>query len=148
MSSYLYSLPCFFVKMEIQKNLAGMLTHVASTMSLKLSLFALYLRLFNVSRSTRHAVYAGSAAVALFYAGFAAAVLALCTPMLRAERGFSAGVARRCEASDDARIVPLLTFNIVSDVYVFALPVRIVWRLQLHVRRKVAISALFLVGLL
>jgi hypothetical protein len=124
-----------------------MLTHVASTLSLKLSLFALYLRLFDVSRSTRHAVYVGVAAVALFYGGFAVALLALCVP-LRAERGFAAAATKRCEATDGARVVALLAFNIVSDVYLFALPVRVVWRLQLPVRRKFALSALFLMGLL
>ncbi|MCJ1346583.1 hypothetical protein MMC31_004801, partial [Peltigera leucophlebia] len=39
-------------------------------------------------------------------------------------------------------------FNIVSDFYVLVLPLPVVWKLQLPLRKKIAVSAVFMTGLL
>ncbi len=124
-------------------------------MFVRLSLLALYHRLFStVSRSTRRLIAAGSVLVVIFYPIMGFVMLGLCAPR-RGDKGSHGGggliaaqFARRCTRPDAARYYAMSSFNIASDVFLFALPVRLVWRLQLPARRKLAVSALFLVGLL
>jgi hypothetical protein len=117
-------------------------------MLVKLSLFAVYYRLFEASRSTRVAIFFGAGVVALFYTAFSAVLLALCVPR-RGEGALQAGAAPRCVSAEERRFVVLSTFNTASDVYLFVVPVRIVWGLrQLPRARKLALTALFLIGVL
>jgi hypothetical protein len=75
-------------------------------------------------------------------------MLGLCTPRYGDSGLNAAQVTWRCTRPDASRYYIMSTFNIASNVFLFALPVRLVWRLQMPARRKLAVSALFLVGLL
>ncbi len=126
----------------------------------KLSLFALYHRLFDVSRSTRVTIYIGSAVVALFYLASAALQLALCVPRRQsvAQRSRPLGLApspahevavpRYCPAGAQQRFIVQAAFSSASNLFLFFLPLRIVWRMRLATRRKMAATALFTTGLL
>jgi hypothetical protein len=117
-------------------------------MLVKLSLCALYWRLFaSGSPSTRRLVIAGSVVVALFYPIMAFVTLGLCAPR-GGETFRQAKMARRCTRPGASRFIIMSAFNIASDVFLFAVPVRVVARLQMPTRRKLAVCALFLVGLL
>ncbi len=118
-------------------------------MFVRLSLLALYHRLFSdASRSTRRLIAAGSVLVTLFYPTMAFVMLGLCAPR-HGDGGLNAAqFTRRCTRSDASRYYIMSSFNIASDVFLFVLPVRLVWRLQMPARRKLAVSTLFLVGLL
>ncbi len=132
------------------------------TTFLKVSLLLLYVRLFKVSRSTRCLAYGGLAVVTLFYTSWLAANLAFCVPRAggspgAAWAGDSFGRGRspsavvqlvRCSRDREALLWTQAIFSVISDAYVLAVPLRPVWRLQMPQRRKVAVSALFLAGLL
>ncbi len=118
------------------------------TMLVKLSLFALYYRLFaRASGLTRRLIYVGSVLVILFYPSLGFMVMGLCAPR-RGEDLVQAHESWRCRKLDGSRFHIMSAFNVASDVYLVALPVRNVWRLQMPTGRKVAVSALFLTGLL
>ncbi len=117
-------------------------------MLVKISILLLYLRLFGAgSATTRRLIYGGGAAVTLFYTAFVALQLALCLPR-RGESAGSSGTTRRCHGSWKPRYFAFSAFSIASDVYIVALPVRVVWRLHMDRRRKIAVTALFVMGLL
>jgi hypothetical protein len=116
-------------------------------MLVKLSILLLYLRLFRASTTTRRLIYGGAAAITLFYTAFAVLQLALCHPR-RGESVLGDSVARRCSGSWKRRFFAFPAFNIASDAYIVALPVRVVWRLQMDWRRKIAVTAVFVMGLL
>jgi hypothetical protein len=121
--------------------------YLLSIMFVKLSLLAFYHRLFaEASRSTEHLVAGASALVALFYPIMAIRALAVCLPR-RGESRLDAWYSRRCTGKGGC-FLAVAVFNIVSNLGLFALPVRVVWRLQMSRRRKVAICALFFVDLL
>jgi hypothetical protein len=122
----------------------------------------LYVRLFSVSRRTRCLAYGGLTIVTLFYTSWLAANLAFCVPRAggssgAAWSGDSFGRDRspsavvqlvRCSRDREALLWTQAIFSVVSDAYVLAVPLQPVWQLQMPLRRKVAVSALFLAGLL
>jgi hypothetical protein len=95
-------------------------------MLVQLSLFALYYRLFEASRSIRFAIYVGTAAVAGFYSAFLAVNLAQC--LLR--RGWSMLrilASRSCVRPEHRHFYVLSAFNAASDAHLVIIPVRVVW---------------------
>jgi hypothetical protein len=74
-------------------------------------------------------------------------MVALCAPRRR-ETPLRALMTKRCTRLDGSRFYALSAFNVASDVYLFAVPAFAVWSLQMRTRRKVAVCALFVVGLL
>jgi hypothetical protein len=115
-------------------------------MLVKLSLFALYYRLFALASTlTRRLVYVGSVLVILFYPSLSFMVVGLCAPR-RGKDVVQAHESWRCKSLDGSRFHIMSAFNVASDVYLVVLPVRNVWRLQMPRGRKVAVCALFLTG--
>ncbi len=96
-------------------------------MLVRLSLFALYHRVFDdASRSTRRLCVGGSVVVALFYPTMGFLMLGLCLPR-PGDGGYMAALAsRRCTRPNASRFYIMSSFNIASDVFLFALPLRIV----------------------
>ena len=60
---------------------------------------------------------------------------------------FNPRLQGRCVNINDAVIVTAC-INIGSDVSIFVLPLARIWRLQMPLRRKVGVSAIFAFGLL
>jgi hypothetical protein len=119
------------------------------SMFVRLSLLALYHRLFSdASRSIRYLIIAASVVVVVFYPTMGFLTFGLCAPR-PGDRGYwNAQATWRCMQLHRSSYYIMSSFNIASDLFLFALPVRIVWGLQMPARRKLAVSALFLVGLL
>jgi hypothetical protein len=133
---------------NLKKSNAGNTSFVTSIMLVQLSLFALYYRLFEASRSTRLAIYFGAAAVVVFYTGLLAVFLASCLPR-PGQSMLYAAAAPRCTKYEELRFYALSTFTVVSDAFLVAVPMRVVWGLrQLSTARKSALTAIFLHGLL
>jgi hypothetical protein len=78
---------------------------------------------------------------------FAAVVveLKICTP--RAKKGDPTIQGGSCNSVSEFRL-GLAMLNVVTDLVIIALPQRVIWRLYLPLKRKLALSALFLVGIL
>jgi hypothetical protein len=119
-----------------------------AAMLVRLSLLALYHRLFSdASRSTRHLIAASSVFMVLFYPALGFMTVGTCAPPPGDANYIKALQSWRCIRQHSSRYYLLSGFSIVSDVLLFVLPVRLVWGLQLPVQRKIAVSALFLVSL-
>jgi large subunit ribosomal protein L36e len=128
---------------ERKAALAMELLYVLIHILVKLSLFAMYQRLFaEASRSTKCLIAVGSALVALSYLAMFTALLALCVPRPGGDRR-SAWQHLHCGQRNGVYYAVTLV-NIASNLYMFVLPVRVVWRLQMSMRRRLGICALFL----
>lgn len=112
----------------------------------KLALFLLYYRIFALNSRTKFAIYLGIVVNCLFYIASAIAHLVLCIP--RPSDGWtSPRYAARCNKS---RVLDIIVgiFGLISDLYIFILPLPVLWRLQMPLKRKLGVMAIFLTGLM
>lgn len=111
----------------------------------KLSLFLLYLRIFSPDRRTRFFIYFGIACTFIVYMTTAITATALCA----ARKGESWPVALLSSRCSKAMAMTYIQgiFNVVSDFYVLILPIPVVWKLQLPLRKKIGVCAIFMTGL-
>lgn len=112
----------------------------------KLSLLLLYLRIFSPDRWTRLLIYLGIGVIFIYYTVTASILVGLCIPR-KGESWPRALLSSRCRDSMIMTYVQGI-FNIVSDLYVLVVPLPVVWKLQLPLRKKIGVSALFMSGLL
>lgn len=115
----------------------------ASTLSIKISIFLLYLRLFHVNQQFRHWTYFGILFCVLYtavYWGISTAIMIECdTPQ-------SHDVGLCTHASTTTLVIIIL--NVITDFYVLALPIGIVMRLNVKPSRRVGLIAVFSCGLM
>ena len=112
----------------------------------KVSLLLLYLRLFSPNRIIRYAIYFGVMANLVFYATTTIASGALCLPR-HGEAWLDSARTARCKRAL-AMYYPHGIFAVVSDFYIFIIPIPIVIKLNLPLRKKVGILAVFATGFL
>lgn len=114
---------------------------------LKLTLLLLYLQLFGPMRWLRISAYIGILLLTLFYVTFTIVMFVLSTPGIGqtwVTHAFSAQ-----EAYTQYHIsVPLAAVGFVFDVFLLILPLIAIARLQMPTKRKLAVSIIFLSGLL
>jgi hypothetical protein len=145
---------CWQLSAPRQKIFAEQLLWLFDAMLVKLALLSFYFRVFALaSRGARYAVLAAMGVVAVFYAGYAATLLAGCMPRRgvddhgHAMHRYVLGQAR-CTRLSSARWMALSLFNLASDVCLALVPVRLLWALQMPRLHKLGLSALFTLGLL
>ena len=56
--------------------------------------------------------------------------------------------AYSCQTEDSNVAIVQAGFNMVSDLYLLAIPLPLIWNLRLSASKKVGICAIFLTGLL
>lgn len=110
----------------------------------KLALFILYHRLFAVSGKTRIAIYLGAGVNTIFYVTSAVVLLVYCTPR-RGESYLSTKFASRCKSPTQLGLAQG-AFGLISDLYIYILPLPVLWRLQMAFRKKLGVMAIFLTG--
>ena len=108
----------------------------------KLTLLLLYFRLFSCSRWTAAAIYFGITATGVFYTATTVAYGIQCRP---GQKGLVA--SERCALKSDVTYAQG-AFGVVSDIYIFILPIPVIWGLQLSVSKKLGVAAIFLTGLM
>lgn len=113
----------------------------------KLSILLMYLRLFMPDRSTRTRTYYLTHFIIwcnmLFYLSIMVVTGCQCIPRRKI---WSPSVPGKC-VNPHAVLVVTAIINLISDFSILLLPIRSIWRLQLSLRRKLAISAVFATGL-
>jgi hypothetical protein len=141
MTTDLYA-PFFF-----QKMLVNVVVLNIAAIFVKLTLFYLYLRLFKPNRLTRYLVHGGIVAVVLFYVAANAAYVGMFVPR-PGEGGLlsNASMARLKKHHDVA--VAQGVFSAVSDIYMLAIPLQLVWQLHMSTSKKIGVSAVFMTGLM
>ena len=130
----------------IQKFIVVDLIYSPSILMAKLSLLLLYLEIFRPNIALRYLIYFGIVFISLFYTStwIAFAVFSIPKP------GQSLLVS--ILSPDTAKDIPLgITqgaINIVSDFYILCLPIPGVWKLQLPLKKRLGVIAIFMTGLL
>ena len=112
----------------------------------KLALFLLHFRIFSSHRKTRIGIYIGILIGFIFYTSTDIVYLILCIP----GRGISIqspGFGTQCAKATKMNYVYGI-FGVVSDVYIFILPLPVLWTLQMPLKRKLGVCACFGTGLM
>lgn len=110
------------------------------------SLLLLYLRIFGPKKSARYQIYICLAFSFCLYFVNIPVEAYYCAP--RAGKGWTlAEIAPKCKKTSYLAIIqgPL---NVLIDLFIFALPIPIVIRLQMSARKRLSVLAVFFTGLL
>ena len=90
--------------------------------------------------------YAGIIITGLFYFASMFAFLILCSPRNgHSQINYLTALASP-QCSSQTLSVTVGAVNVISDLYLVILPLPAVWSLQLPLRRKLGVSAMFLTG--
>ena len=112
----------------------------------KLSLLLLYLRIFRPNVRLRYCIYVSIGFICLFYCATFIAFAVLSIP----KRGQSQLAA--IVSVDTAKDIPLGTtqgaVGVATDFFIFCLPIPVVWKLQLPLKKKIGVLTIFMTGLL
>lgn len=115
---------------------------------IKVSLLTFYLRIFNPVPRLKFMIWFGLVVVVALSIGIIIGTLILCHPLL----GELPLPSRLTYAPCNTGLTRLTTagniFNVVSDFYIFLIPVHILPSLKLSRRRKAAVGSVFLIGFL
>lgn len=131
---------------KIQILAAGTPIYSLTMLFAKAALFLLYYQVFSLDRWTKLAIYIGISITCVFYLALGVANLVLCIPK-RNESWTSTSYVERCyrtEVMGDIQGV----FGLVSDLYIFVLPLPVLYRLHMSVKKKIGVTAVFLTGLM
>lgn len=115
----------------------------ASTLSIKISILLFYLRLFRMSPGFRHWAYFGMLSCVLYTAVYRGVIIAT---IIECNTSQSLDIAFCAKSSITTLVVTAI--NVVTDIYVLALPVGVVLRLNVKRGKKLGLIAIFLCGLL
>lgn len=126
--------------------------YVAAAALVKISVLLFYRRLsVQFTRTFLIATWIGIIYNVCYFITFGVVLLRLCTPIsaywTRFEPDWAATHSFRCN-SEAASLPTSSALSVVGDVYSTALPFALIWNLKLPARQKVALYALFSVGLL
>ena len=115
----------------------------AANTAVKISILHLYLMIFGHNKAFRILVYATMTIVVAF--GFVSIVgeFVLCIPF---QMRWNPGRVGKCGEILRYVIATSIT-NVAIDVTIFALPLPLVWRLQMATIRKIALTLVFGLGL-
>ena len=111
----------------------------------KAAIIFLYLRVFKPHRWLRHSCYALLFTTLVFWVNIPLS-LAFCTP----QNGESWNMVTLTRCGAKLALVGAVqgAFSIFQDLLLLVLPLPIIWELHLSTRKKIALSAVFLFGLL
>ena len=125
---------------------SGTILYSITMFCAKLALFLLYYRIFGLSRWTRIAIYFGIVFTGLYYLASIIVLIVLCIPR-RNESWTANPYVARCERAEVMGDVQGI-FGLVSDLFIFVLPLPVLFRLQMSLKKKVGITAIFCTGLM
>lgn len=121
---------------------------IAPTMwAAKASILTLYLGMFNRIRWLRLTCYGMLVFLFLLYGTNIAIAGVYCVP--RSGHAWDARALERC--SSHGQVVSAVVIGVLSvaaDLVLFAMPLPVIWKLNLNRRKKIGLSLVFLVGFL
>lgn len=116
---------------------------------IKLALFTFYLRLFKVLRWLRYCVYLGILVTGVCYLATTILFPIFCAPRDGQDQmAYLAAIAAEKCIKARYTATALGCINIISDVYIFMLPLPPVWALKLPFRKRLGIAMMFSTGLM
>lgn len=112
----------------------------------KFSLLLLYLRIFYSNVKLRYCIYVSMGWLSLFY--FAAFIALAILIIPRPGQSLQAA-ARSANAAKSTQLVIVQgAVGVASDFLIFCLPVPVLWKLQLPLKKRLGVIAMFTTGLL
>ena len=134
----------------MQKSLAKTNVYSGGAFFIKLSLFILYLRLFQPNRYTRWLVYGGIIICGLFYSACIVGNCVLTIPTPGQTNDNMAWIFR--DSKNGYKLwtmsVTQAIFGLLSDIYLLVIPLQMIFQLHLSVGRKIGVSSVFMIGIL
>lgn len=113
----------------------------------KLSLFLLYLRVFALVRHIRTAIFVGIVFHLILSTTSFVLEFVFCYPR-RGQSFLMSFTAPRC-AKDAATLgIAQGVGVIIGDFYLLLMPMPVVWKLQLSLRKKIGVTVIFMTGFL
>lgn len=113
---------------------------------IKLAFFFLYMQLFKPLRWIRLAIWIGGISSTVFYVAVVTLELYFATP--RRGETFATHLTTELEEHEIKLTVPQAAVSVFFDFYILILPLCGIWRLQLNPKKKIAVSLVFLTGLM
>lgn len=129
----------------VKKTYAINLLHIISSAVVRVSIFFLYYRLFGHVRSTKNVIHAGLATCIVFYTIVAIIHLSYCTPR-PGDGGWGFLASLRCYGPEMRVSVAQAAFGSAFDPLLLLLPIVQVSRLNMPLRKKVGVAAIFMTG--
>lgn len=120
----------------------GVVFYNATLLFIKASLFLQYWRLIRQVSSYRKVFFVVAAVVMAWATGILVAMILICIPV---EGYWDKSVPAQCIPDQDIQVINAAG-NIATDFMLLVLPLPIIWRLNLTVGRKVALTGLFGLG--
>lgn len=116
---------------------------------IKLSLFFLYLEVFGLIKWLKWSAYAGIVLTGSFYFATLIIFMVLCEPT-HGQTQFAYLSALASPKCTESRAVVLAQgiINVISDLYLIALPLPALWTLQMPLKRKLGVAAMISTGLM
>ena len=111
----------------------------------KLTFFLLYIQIFRPIKWLRYCSYAGAIVNVLFYFSIFVATMAFTAPAPGQTILEAVQSSRQIKALSTS--LPVACMSFVLDVYILLLPIAGVSKLQLPLRRKLGVMAVFFTGL-
>lgn len=129
-----------------QKTLALLVLYVAAAAFIKLSLLALYYRIFRPSRHATILVWLGSIVVVMYNIAFACFYLIITIPRPGEGGWISQPVLERTDAYELKGSIGHGIIGTITDFYILLIPLTMVYGLNMSTSKKVGISSIFLIG--
>lgn len=121
------------------------LLYQPTTLMIKLSVLVCYHAIFNQrGRAAQTAIWAGIVVCVMFYTVLFFCSLFYCNPIAKSYNPSLPGKCMSFTALPWASGI----FNVISDAYIFALPIPFVWSLKMRMEKKVRLLAVFGLGIL
>lgn len=125
------------------------INYAAAVWAIKISILLLYIRLFRLdNKFFRGFVFFGIFATSALSFSAIVSVLALCQPMNYFWTQFDGKAIGTCPANFSALYLITASINVVLDIYLLALPIPQVVKLQMSPRKKVIVCASLFLGIL
>ncbi|KAL8823589.1 MAG: hypothetical protein Q9191_005722, partial [Dirinaria sp. TL-2023a] len=125
-----------------QLAITGEITYAPLVFLVKTTILLLYLRIFGVDRHIKYAIHSLLLVLGCYYIATLCAKAAVCVPLRKLWYPETKG---HC-INNTAALLTDCAVSIISDLVILILPMSRVWALQLPVKRKIALSAVFATG--
>lgn len=127
-------------RLTTQITFAFTLIYLWTLACLKLSQLCLYRRVFSLH--LRYWVWTGTALIIIWAVAFTFSFIFLCSPIKQ-----QWSLERLGHCIDQITVLKsLIATNIATDVFIFILPIRSVWKLQMRKTEKIAVISCFALG--
>ena len=127
---------------------AGNFPYLVLTSITKTSILLFYFRLFGTHRRFKKLLYITQALVVVWFIASLIPAIIRCLPIHDSWNPSVVGsldIRHYCIQGGDY-LIASSAFNVALDFWILALPLSVVWKLQLSTRRKVGLSGVFLLG--